>query len=77
MQEANGARCVPNMSDKVSTKAELEAASVADELLQDRILDAIGDAVQEAIRDHKRAGNPIAEWRDGRVVLVPPEQIED
>jgi hypothetical protein len=65
------------MSDKVPTKAELEAASVADELLQDRILDAIGDAVQEAIRDHKRAGNPIAEWRDGRVVLVPPEQIED
>jgi hypothetical protein len=23
------------------------------------------------------AGNPIAEWRDGRVVLVPPDQIED
>jgi hypothetical protein len=66
-----------DMSGKVPTKAELEAASVADEQLQDRILDAIGDAVQEAIRDHKRAGNPIAVWRDGRVVLVPPEQIED
>ena len=65
------------MSDDVPTKAELEAASVADELLQDRILDVIGDAVQEAIRNHKRAGNPIAESRDGRVVLVPPEQIED
>jgi len=46
-------------------------------LLQDRIVEAIGDAVQEAIRDHKRAGNPIAEWRDGRVVMVPPDQIED
>jgi predicted ABC-type ATPase len=66
-----------NMSDDVPTKAELEAASVADELLQDRILDAIGDSVQQAIRNHKRAGNPIAEWRDGRVALVPPEQIED
>jgi hypothetical protein len=55
----------------------LEAASVADELLQDRILDAIGNAVQEAIREHNRADNPIAEWRDGRVMLVPPEQIED
>jgi len=65
------------MNDKVPTKAELEEESVADELLQDRILEAIGDAVQQAIRDHKRAGNPIAEWRDGRVVLVPPEQIED
>lgn len=65
------------MNGKDPTKAELEAASDADELLQDRIVEAIGDAVQEAIRDHKRAGNPIAEWRDGRVVLVPPDQIED
>jgi len=73
----SGARCAPNMSDKAPTKAELEAESAADELLQSRILEAIGDAVQEAIRDHKRAGNPIAEWRDGQVVLVPPDQIED
>lgn len=73
----SGVRCARNMSNKIRSKSELEAASVADELLQDRIVDAIGDAVQEAIRDHKRAGNPIAEWRDGRVVLVPPEQIED
>ena len=65
-----------NVSDDVPTKAEPKAASLADELLQGRILDAIGDAVTEAIRDHRRAGNPIAEWRDGRVVLVPPEQIE-
>ena len=58
-------------------RASLDATRDADELLQDRIVEAIGDAVQEAIRDHKRAGNPIAEWRDGRVVLVPPDQIED
>ncbi len=66
-----------NMSGEVQRKGELEAVSVADELLQDRILDAIGDAVQETVRDHKRAGNSIAEWRDGWVVLVPPEQIEE
>ena len=65
------------MGDKMPTKAELEAASVADEELHDRIVDAIGSAVEEAIRDHKRAGNPIAEWRDGKVVIVPPEEIED
>ncbi|HVZ31771.1 MAG TPA: hypothetical protein VG963_05055 [Polyangiaceae bacterium] len=59
------------------TKAELEAESAADEELHDRIVEAAGRAIQEAVRDHKRAGNPIAEWRDGRVVLVPPEQIED
>jgi hypothetical protein len=65
------------MNGKVQTKPESEPAADADDLLQDRIVEAIGDAVQEAIRDHKRAGNPIAEWRDGRVVLVPPDQIED
>jgi hypothetical protein len=24
---------------------------------------------------HKRLGNPIAEWRDGEVVWIPPEEI--
>jgi len=66
-----------NFSGNVPTKADIEAVPVADELLQDRIVRVIGDAVQEAIRDHKRAGNPIPEWRKGRVVLVPPEQIEN
>jgi hypothetical protein len=61
----------------IPTKAELEAEAVAGEELQDRVIEAAGRAVEEAVRDHKRARNPIAEWRDGRVVLVPPEEIED
>jgi hypothetical protein len=73
----NGTYCAQGMSDKTPTKAELEAAAIADETLLDRIVDEAGRAVEEAVRDHKRAGNPIAEWQDGRVVLVPPEQIED
>ena len=32
-------------------------------------------AVRHALRMHKRAGNPIAVWRDGRVVIIPPEEI--
>ena len=24
---------------------------------------------------HKKAGNPVAEWRDGKVVLIKPEDI--
>jgi hypothetical protein len=65
------------VNDKVPIEVELEAESVIYELLQDRIVEAIGDAVQAAIRDHKRAGNPIAEWRGGRVVIVPPEEVDD
>ena len=37
---------------------------------------ALKEAVRLALLEHKRAGNPIAEWRDGKVVWVPPEEIE-
>ena len=32
-------------------------------------------AVNQALLMHKRIGNPIAIWRDGRVVIIPPEEI--
>jgi len=32
-------------------------------------------AVHDALRMHKRIGNPIATWKDGKVVIVPPEEI--
>lgn len=32
-------------------------------------------AVNHALLRHKRLGNPIAVWRDGKVVIVPPEEI--
>lgn len=32
-------------------------------------------AVHNALRMHKRLGNPIAIWKDGKVVIVPPEEI--
>jgi hypothetical protein len=33
-------------------------------------------AVREELMMHKRIGNPIATWKDGKVVIVPPEEIE-
>jgi ABC-type proline/glycine betaine transport system ATPase subunit len=32
-------------------------------------------AVNHALLMHKRLGNPIAVWKDGRVVIIPPEEI--
>jgi|GEM_PF-522904 len=32
-------------------------------------------AVNHALSMHKRLGNPIATWSDGRVVIIPPEEI--
>ena len=32
-------------------------------------------AVNHALLQHKRLGNSIAVWKDGAVVIVPPEEI--
>lgn len=40
-----------------------------------RITAALRQAVQEALLGHKQAGNPVAIWRDNRVVWVPAEEI--
>ena len=32
-------------------------------------------AVRGALLRHKQAGNPIAVWRDGKVVWIAPEDI--
>ena len=36
---------------------------------------AFKEAVAEAINEHRRNGVPIAVWRNGKVVLVPPSQM--
>lgn len=36
---------------------------------------ALAESVKKALQEHKRAGNTVAEWRDGKVVLLKPEAI--
>jgi len=36
---------------------------------------ALHQALQQALSIHKRLGNPIATWKDGKVVLLQPEEI--
>lgn len=33
-------------------------------------------AVHYALWVHKRLGNPIAAWEKGKVVIIPPDEIE-
>ncbi len=33
-------------------------------------------AVRHALLEHKRAGNTIAAWENGRAVLIPAEEIQ-
>jgi hypothetical protein len=39
------------------------------------IEEALARAVRAALLRHKQAGNPVCEWRDGRVVWIAPEDI--
>ena len=52
-----------------------------DEVLARRLdMEALDAAVQRAVRKallvHKKLGNPVATWKDGKVVWIPPEAIE-
>ncbi|MBI1988223.1 MAG: hypothetical protein HYS65_00560 [Betaproteobacteria bacterium] len=62
------------------TNAEIAARPAADHDTTDappaQQIAAAQQAVRAALREHKLAGNPIAVWREGKVVLVPPEQID-
>jgi hypothetical protein len=49
------------------------AAIFADSAAVQRVL---SQAVREAVLRHKRLGESIFVWRDGKVVEVPPEEIE-
>ena len=36
---------------------------------------ALGTAVRKALREHKRLGQSVVIWQDGKVVTVAPEDI--
>lgn len=36
---------------------------------------ALKEAVAKTIEDHRRTGDPIVVWKDGKVVKVPSEKI--
>ena len=38
--------------------------------------EALKEAVAEVIAEHKFTGHPLAVWKNGQVVHLPPDQIE-
>jgi hypothetical protein len=36
---------------------------------------AFKKAVRDALRKHKQANNPVAVWRNGKIVLLQPDEI--
>ena len=43
--------------------------------LFDRAEMALREAVAEVIEERRRAGEPVVTWRDGKVVLVPADEL--
>lgn len=65
-QSPNGLKTLP----QVQSSRKLDLVEQADEI--ELILQK---AVQHELSIHKRLGNPVAVWRDGKVVVIPPEEI--
>lgn len=42
---------------------------------RDKITQALASGVRKALLEHKKLGNSVAVWRDGKVVWIPPEEI--
>ena len=42
--------------------------------LQEKAFLALKKAVRGVIEHHRQTGRPLAIWRDGRVVLISPQQ---
>lgn len=57
----------------MSTRIKTDSPSFVD--FGNDIEKALQRAVRQALLMHKRIGNPVAVWRDGRVVIIPPEEI--
>ena len=59
--------------------SNLEGADSANQRVQDVnvVEEALARAVGDALRTHKRAGNSVPEWRDGKVRWLAPEEIPD
>ena len=59
--------------------SNLEGSDSAEERVHDVnvVEEALARAVGDALRSHKRAGNPVPEWRDGKVRWLTPEEIPD
>ena len=59
--------------------SNVEGSDSANQRVQDVniVEEALARAVGRALRNHKRAGNPVPEWRDGKVRWLTPEEIPD
>lgn len=42
---------------------------------KEKITRTLSKAVNEALLQHKKAGNPVVSWKDGKIIWIQPEDI--
>ncbi len=47
-----------------------------DNLDPDEVVEAIEEGRRRALLIHKQLGQSVAIWEDGKVVIIPPEEID-
>ena len=58
--------------------AETEAARRTQQIdfeNDDEVDKSLGNAVRDALREHKRKGQSVVVWQDGKIVTLAPEDI--
>jgi hypothetical protein len=65
-RSSNG-RKVPRRKEPLRSFDLIQQADEIERILQ--------QAVEHELSIHKRLGNSVAAWRDGKVVIIPPEEI--
>lgn len=67
----------PGPKSKRPTRKKAEKKPDIDRIFEEGVeIDRAFDrAVREALLMHKRAGNPIAVWKNGKVVWIPANKI--
>jgi hypothetical protein len=67
----------PGRPSKKATRRKADAAPDIERIFDEGVeIDRAFDrAIREALRQHKRAGNPVPIWKNGKVVWIPASKI--
>ena len=65
-----------NTSTALMSKEEVHEELVRRLSRREVVTGLIKQAAREAVLDHKRNGVTVSTWRDGKLVIIQPEDIE-
>jgi len=46
-----------------------------EQTLTQKAVAAMESAIRKVVADHKRRNRPLAVWQDGKVVMLPPQNV--